>query len=69
MSKTIPASLSRLGITGLSDNLQPGQEVNFSKAFVSIFRTELEAIFLPPLKGRSSCADKQVPGSSIYQSE
>ena len=48
MSRPLPESLVRRGITGVTDNLQPGQEVNWVKPFFWAFRDELEARFLKP---------------------
>lgn len=45
-ARPIPASLAKRGITGVSHNLQPGQEVNFVKPLFWAFREELEARFL-----------------------
>lgn len=39
--------LVKIGLLTISDNLKPGQEVVFNKAFTRIFRPELEAVFLP----------------------
>lgn len=43
MSGAIPAGLAKRGIVAVSDNLQPGDQVSFGKAFNRIFRTEIEA--------------------------
>lgn len=52
MSAPIPARLAKHGIVSVSDNLQPGDQVNFGKFFNRIFRTEIEArIFKPETKG------------------
>lgn len=47
-SRPVPASLAKRGITGVTHNLQPGQEVNWVKPFFWAFREELEARFLKP---------------------
>lgn len=49
MSRPIPPSLARHGIKRVTDNLQPGQEVNFVKPFFWTFREELEARLLKPV--------------------
>jgi len=49
MTRPIPAALAKRGITGVTDNLQPGQTVNFVKPFFWAFREELEARFLKPI--------------------
>jgi hypothetical protein len=48
-ARPIPASLAKRGITGVTHNLQPGQEVNFVKPLFWAFREELEARFLKPV--------------------
>lgn len=45
----IPASLTKHGIRGVSDNLQPGETLAIGRAFIDVFRPELEARLL---KGR-----------------
>lgn len=47
-NRPIPAALAKRGITGVSHNLQPGQEVNWVKPMFWAFREELEALFLKP---------------------
>lgn len=49
MSRPIPPSLAKRGITGVTDNLQPGQEVAWVKPFFWAFREELEERFLKPI--------------------
>lgn len=49
MTRPVPPSLAKRGITGVSHNLQPGQEVNFVKPLFWAFREELEARFLKPV--------------------
>lgn len=48
-ARPIPASLAKRGITGVSHNLQPGQEVNFVQLLFWSFRPEMEARFLKPV--------------------
>jgi hypothetical protein len=38
-----PAALQRQGIFSVRDNLCPGDELKVGRAFVQLFRTELEA--------------------------
>lgn len=45
-TRPVPAALAKRGITGVSHNLQPGQEVNWVKPLFWAFREELEARFL-----------------------
>jgi len=40
----IPASLRKRGIVGVQDNLKPGQSLDVAKAFLHIFRPEIEAL-------------------------
>lgn len=47
--RPIPPSLAKRGITGVTHNLQPGQEVNWVKPLFWAFREELEARFLKPV--------------------
>ena len=49
MTRPVPPSLAKRGIAGVSDNLQPGQEVNWVKPLFWAFREELEARFLKPV--------------------
>lgn len=49
MTRPVPPSLAKRGITGVVHNLQPGQEVNFVKPLFWAFREELEARFLKPV--------------------
>ncbi|MDP3425514.1 MAG: hypothetical protein Q8S32_17370 [Burkholderiaceae bacterium] len=44
----MPASLAKRGFTGVTHNLQPGQEVNWVTPLFWAFREELEARFLKP---------------------
>jgi len=46
--RPVPASLRKRGITGVKDNLMPGQEANFVKPLFWAFREELEAMFVKP---------------------
>jgi hypothetical protein len=41
-----PASLVKRGILGVSDNLLPGESLAIGRAFMQVFRPELEAHFL-----------------------
>lgn len=45
MPRPVPPALAKLGITRIESNLQPGQAVDFSQAFLRIFRPEIEAHF------------------------
>jgi hypothetical protein len=56
-----PSSLSKRGITTLSDNLQPGEQVSISRAFINVFRPELEARLL---SGGKPCVNGRVSQSS-----
>lgn len=64
MSRSAPASIAKLGITSVVDNLGPDQSVNFTAAFVRIFRTEIEQRILVPAKGREPCEANDAPGNS-----
>ena len=66
MSRPIPASLAKRGLVSVSDNLQPGDQVNFGKFFNRIFRTEIEArIFKPENQGcDAGVAAVKVPSRS-----
>lgn len=48
--REVPEVLRKKGITGIKDNLQPGQEVNWVKPFIWAFRDELEAKYLRPIE-------------------
>lgn len=50
----IPASLTKRGIRGVSDNLQPGESLAIGRAFINVFRPELEARLL---KGKKPCQE------------
>lgn len=50
MARPIPPSLAKRGITQVTDNLQPGQEVNWVKPLFWVFREELEARLLKPVR-------------------
>ena len=39
----VPAALAKVGIHSVSDNLFPGDVLNVGRAFMMVFRTELEA--------------------------
>lgn len=68
MSIPVPAALAKRGITGVVDNLQPGDRISFAKAFARIFRPEIEAIIFKQQKDQACAAD--VPaGSSPSRSE
>ncbi|HQS59953.1 MAG: hypothetical protein B7Y56_03350 [Gallionellales bacterium 35-53-114] len=41
--RPVPASLARVGIVSASDNLFPGDVLNVGRAFINVFRPELEA--------------------------
>lgn len=56
MRNPIPASLTKHGIRSVSDNLQPGETLAIGRAFINVFRPELEARLL---KG------KKLPKSTV----
>lgn len=58
-TRPIPASLAKRGITGITDNLQPGQEVNWVKPLFWAFREELEARFLKPVPKAQALTEQQ----------
>lgn len=67
----MPPALARLGLTGIRDNLAPGQAVGgFARDFSLIFREEIEARVLafprPAAARKSPCHDS---ASSISASE
>lgn len=41
-TRPIPASLAKRGLTGITDNLPPGAELDVVRDFVRIFRPEIE---------------------------
>lgn len=43
MSRPVPATLAKRGITGIADNLPPGAGLDIARDFVRIFRPEIEA--------------------------
>lgn len=47
--REVPESLRKKGITEVTHNLQPGQEVDWVKSFMWAFREELEGRFLKPI--------------------
>jgi hypothetical protein len=51
----VPAAVAKHGITTLTDNLQPGEALSISRAFITFFRPELEARFLSG--GKQPCAN------------
>lgn len=70
MSRPAPASIAKLGITSVADNLGPGQEVNFASAFKLIFRTEIEQrIFTQRGESCARNSAEKTPGSSPCPSD
>lgn len=55
--RPMPPALAKRGITGVTDNLQPGQEVNFVQSLFWAFRPELEARFLKPAAKPATVAE------------
>lgn len=69
MNRPVPAALAKRGITHVRDNIPEGMEIgNLAPAFVTLFRTEIEAKLR-----RLQCARKQsstqTSGSSSCPSE
>jgi hypothetical protein len=58
-ARPIPAALAKRGITGVTDNLLPGQEVNWVKPLFWAFREELEARFLKPVPKAAQAMPEQ----------
>lgn len=53
--RPIPASLAKHGIISVSDNLFPGDTLNVGRAFINVFRPELEARLIRG--GKQPCQD------------
>ena len=61
--RSAPAALAKRGITTLSDNLQPGEALSISRAFITFFRPELEARFITG--GKQPCANNNSSPSRL----
>ncbi len=59
MSAPVPSALARKGLMRISDNLQPGDEIDFNFFALHVFRSELEARFITPAKPRAKSGDDE----------
>lgn len=55
-NRAIPACLTRKGIVSVSDNLAPGDVLNVGRAFINVFRPELEARLIRKVE-KKPCQD------------
>lgn len=62
----LPAALSRVGITQMTDNLPAGAGINFAKDAVRIFRADIERALA--LRAANKAAAGESPLSPLDQS-